>query len=204
MREDWRRAIRGRAHERRRNDALGEDGGAPRSRGRRRYGRARQPCAGRRLRRRRSPAIARGRKRRRRTRRRDFSTWRQRLRREGIIGDSGRRRHRSQRLSRRRLRLRHPVANAPSDAPAAQGARQYVADWTARDRVISKLRPLARAHPIADDRAHADHVQPFRIPGTTRRIFTFARSEISSNSSRTSAHASTAASRSTTRARRCA
>ena len=57
---------------------------------------------------------------RRRARHGDFAKGRQRLRRQGAFGRAGRRRHRSRRLSRRRLRLCHPVADAAGDPqPAA-------------------------------------------------------------------------------------
>ena len=63
------------------------------------------------------------------------------------------------RLSRRRLRLRHPVADAAGDAPAARRARAHAAHRPPRHRVVPEFRPLA--HPAADRarRPHAAHRQ---------------------------------------------
>ena len=82
-----------------------------------RDGRARLEGARRRLRRRRSAATA-GKPRHRRPRHRTVARGRQPLRRQGARGGAGRRRHRPRQLSRRRLRLRDPVADAAGDAAA--------------------------------------------------------------------------------------
>ena len=64
------------------------------------------------------------------------------MRRQGPRGDPGRRRHRPGRLSERRVRLRHPVADAAGDAPAARRAGAHAADRPPRRRVVPELRPL--------------------------------------------------------------
>ena len=63
------------------------------------------------------------------------------------------------RLSRRRLRFRHPVADAAGDAAAARRARAHAAHRQLRHRLVPELRPLA--HPAADRarRPHAAHRQ---------------------------------------------
>src|SRR5580704_5619896 len=64
------------------------------------------------------------------------------MRRQGPCRGAGRRRHRPRQLSRRRLRLRHPVADLASHSPAARRARTHAAHRPARHRVVSEFRPL--------------------------------------------------------------
>ena len=108
---------------------------------RRRHGRARRARARRRLRRRRAAAAS-GNARRRRPRHRTVARGRQRMRRQGPRRGAGRRRHRPRRLSRRRLRFRHPVADAAGDAAAARRARAHAAHRPPRHRVVPEFRPL--------------------------------------------------------------
>ena len=61
----------------------------------------------------------------------------------GLSVDPGRRRHRPRRLSRRRLRLRHPQPDAAGDAPAARRARADAAHRAEGDRLLPQFRPLA-------------------------------------------------------------
>ena len=70
---------------------------------------------------------------------------RQRMRRQGPRGDPGRRRHRPRRLSERRLRLRHPVADLAGDAPAARGAGAHAADRPARASCRSRISATGRS-----------------------------------------------------------
>ena len=107
----------------------------------------RVPRARRRLRRRGAAAPPGRRAQRRRARHRTLPARRQRLRRQGTVGDSGRRRHRSRRLSGRRFRLCHPVADVAGDAPAARRARTHAAHRPPRHRLLPEFRPLA--HPRA-------------------------------------------------------
>jgi hypothetical protein len=109
---------------------------------RRRHGGARRARARRRLRRRRI-AAAPGDARRRRPRHRAVARGRERMRRQGPRRGAGRRRHRSGRLSRRRLRFRHPVADAAGDPAAARRARAHAAHRPPCHRLVPEFRPLA-------------------------------------------------------------
>ena len=53
----------------------------------------------------------------------------------------------------RRLRLRHPVADDPGDAPAARRAGAPAAHRPARHRLVPEFRPLARARRACAARA---------------------------------------------------
>ena len=84
-------------------------------------------------------------------------------------------------LPRRRLRLRHPVADAAGDAQAARRARAPAAHRPARDRLLPEFRPLADAAASCwPARPHAGDRGTCPIPGTTRPTSISARSATSS------------------------
>ena len=125
------------------------------------------------------------------------------MRRQGARGDPGRRRHRPRRLSRRRLRLRDPVADPAGDAPAARRAGAHAAHRPPRDRVVSEFRPLADPAAAPARRPHAAHRQPAVYAGTTRRTSTSAPSRTSASSARSAGAKMERRWRSTPGARRC-
>ena len=97
----------------------------------------------------------------RRPRHRTVAERRQPMRRQGPFGHSGRRRHRPRRLSRRFLRLRHPVADFAGDPAPARRARTHAAHRQARDRLRAQFRPLARARATRLHRPDAGDAEPF-------------------------------------------
>ena len=126
------------------------------------------------------------------------------MRRHGTVGDPGRRRHRSRRLSGRRVRLRHPVADAAGDAPAALVLEQMLrigrhaivsfpnfGHWRVRAQLMFNGRmPVTR--------------QSAATPGTRRPTSISARSATSSNLCARWTRRWSAPSRSTPAAGRCA
>ena len=142
--------------------------------------------------------------RRRWPRHRAVARGRERMRRQGPRGDPGRRRHRPRRLSERCLRLRHPVADAAGDAPAARRARAHAADRPARDRVVPEFRPLEDPPAARARRPHAAAPTICPMPGGTRPTSISAPSRISASSATSPAPRWSARSRSTPGARRCA
>ena len=81
------------------------------------------------------------------------------MRRQGSGGGAGRRRYRPRRLSRRRVRLCDPVADAAGDPAAASSARAYAADRPPRHRVVSEFRPLEDPAAAPSRRSYAAHRQ---------------------------------------------
>ena len=75
----------------------------------------------------------------------ELSQGRQRCGRARPLGDPGRRRHRSRRLSRRRFRLRHPQPDDPGDPPPAPRAGAAPAHRPQGHRLVPEFRPLAHA-----------------------------------------------------------
>ena len=110
---------------------------------------------------------------------------RQRLRRQGTVGDPGRRRHRSRRLSRRRLRLCDPVADASRRRASPQVVLEHMLRIGRRAIVsfpnFGHWRVRARAR-CSTGACRSPTTCP--IPGTTRRTSISARSATSSSSAR--------------------
>ena len=138
---------------------------------------SRRPRARRRLRRRRTAAAS-GNSRRRRPRHRAVARGRERMRRQGPRGGPGRRRHRPRRLSGRRVRFRHPLADFAGDAAAARRARAHAADRAARDRVVSRISATGASAGRSRSAATCRAPKICLMPGTKRRTSISAASRI--------------------------
>jgi hypothetical protein len=141
----------------------------------------RQPGARRRLRRRGAARLSRAFQAGRRPRHRALPGGGECLRRRRPQRDPGRCGYRSRRLSLRRLRLCHPLPDAPGD-PRSQGrAGPARAHRAPRHRLLPQFRPLAHALASADPGHHAGDAS-LPAPGTRRPISISARSAISCSS----------------------
>ncbi len=139
----------------------------------------------------------------RRARHRAVARGRQPLRRQGPRGGAGRRRHRPDQLSRRRLRLRDPVADAAGDAAAAASCWKICCASAAAPSCRSRISASGRCGFSSWSAATCRAPRICRRPGTTPPTSISAPSRISSSSATRSTSRWSAPRRSISTAVRC-